>query len=240
MKKLLLIVVAMLVIAAPAYAQASWTDGFDYPDGMLYWSGGGHGIWTAGTQTTQINVAGGAVHVTGGADDRYVRGTFATAFTSNIIECVAEINRTTPILSGPDGDWQDGWMFALKYSDSNGKMLAQWRGASTALRGAIATASSYGTMNLGWNTLKVRINLADNNAEYFLNGTSLGTVASEAGALDQLATITISKGLDARTATYNDAIFDNFSVTAVPEPGSIVAMCSGLIGMVGFARRRRA
>ena len=30
------------------------------------------------------------------------------------------------------------------------------------------------------------------------------------------------------------------SVPSVPEPGSIVAMCSGLIGMVGFARRRRA
>ena len=240
MKKLLLIVVAMLVIAAPAFAQDPWLDEFNYGNGMLNYNG----IWQYGSQTTQINVTDGTVHVTNTADDRNVRGEFAVAYTANTIIATLQVNRTLATQNVPgDGDWMDGWLARIMYKDTAGKLLAQWQIASCGANARVlSVGTTTGTFVQGWNDLKAVIDMSTNTTQYFLNNVSLGSVGFEAGALDELKTVTIYKGMDSRANANGapDAILDNFTVTAVPEPGSIVAMCSGLIGMVGFARRRRA
>lgn len=38
---------------------------------------------------------------------------------------------------------------------------------------------------------------------------------------------------------YSTGLFDDVTITAVPEPGSMVALLSGLVGLVGFGVRRR-
>lgn len=46
-------------------------------------------------------------------------------------------------------------------------------------------------------------------------------------------------GIHPTYGDYSTALFDNVTIEAVPEPGSMVALLSGLVGLVGFGVRRR-
>ena len=83
------------------------------------------------------------------------------------------------------------------------------------------------------------------NANWSAGGVSDGSWVQ--ASLDFIATgTTITVFLDgykvdgATNSTKNVRVFfDDASVTAIPEPGSIIALLSGLVGLVGFGVRRR-
>ena len=84
-------------------------------------------------------------------------------------------------------------------------------------------------------------NMWTGTADAKINGIVLYS-GSSSGQLNMNVDWVAQTSLESFDPTINDWRVTpyGFDPTVVPEPGSIVAMCSGLIGMVGFARRRRA
>ncbi len=81
--------------------------------------------------------------------------------------------------------------------------------------------------------------------EYGL-GLSMGDLAAQAGlgATDPISKLSLSYFTSAQTNVFNDRSnatvwFDNVEVSAVPVPVAAWLMGSGLIGLLGFGRRRQ-
>jgi hypothetical protein len=112
-----------------------------------------------------------------------------------------------------------------------------------AIQNTTGTALN-GTVAFGWHTMSI---LADSNAgtaEFTVDSTYIGTLNQSTGALSIAGAGTLTL-LDSFTSTSNTdltadrvfAVFDNYSIVAVPEPtgASLVGLS---VGFVLLQRRR--
>lgn len=135
------------------------------------------------------------------------------------------------------------------------KNLDYWTGAPTGdpdkNKGAIAwDPSSYIECNIGeWYTLKIVQSVANfdqygnyktNTAttDIWLNGSLVQHWTGKQLFLGA-GNREVSFGYNNSKGVTSDITFDYLKIGTVPEPGSILAMASGLVGLAGFAIRKR-
>ena len=243
MKKFLVAVLALaMVLAVSMSAMAAGSDDFNRANTTA----GIGGNWTRGDSSTSwINILDNAVVVKGGASGtgKNIGNTIDGINMSGLIHVDFQAKGDHEL-----GDGFTTWAVTVdsvdmeNFADGN---IAKYYGATDYCRGRIAssgsvTGSHYLTSNGAWDNLKMAIDTNAGTVEFFQNGVSWGVLNNgQAGkAIGRISIVQINNA--AAGAELRSMQIDNFSVTAVPEPGSVLALCSGLIGMVGFARRRRA
>ena len=241
MKKIL---VAVLVLAMVSVVSAAFagSDDFNRADNTA----GIGGDWNRNDlNTSWINIVNQTVMVKGGnsSTGKNIGNTVIGSGLSGLVY--------VDFKALGDHELGDGWtswavtvdsIDQTGYADGN---IAKYYGATDYCRGRIAssgsvTGSHYLTSNGTWDNLRMAINTTAGTVEFFQNGTSWGVLNNgQAGkAIGRISIVQISNA--AAGAELRRFYMDDITVTAVPEPGSIVALCSGLVGIVGFARRRRA
>jgi hypothetical protein len=94
-----------------------------------------------------------------------------------------------------------------------------------------------------WQTLGVDVDFVNRSSTFFLNGEAFNTTVafsstSSGNILDRGALVVYALPDDANAARANFAVgFDNFSVSAVPEPSTILTVVLGL-GAIGIVKLR--
>lgn len=119
----------------------------------------------------------------------------------------------------------------------------QWDLTGDTYPNGWSTDAGYATTVLGsYATLTMQWNFNEMKAYSWYNGAVVDNGIPISG-ISSLTGWTIMLGHDSATGTGADCVYiDNFSITAdgmVPEPGSVLALASGLIGLGGMAIRRR-
>jgi len=86
----------------------------------------------------------------------------------------------------------------------------------------------------GWHKFTFSINPTANTADIYVDGILGRTWAANwVGWVDSAI---VGSGV---TSNGRDAYFDDIRIGTVPEPGSMLAMATGLVGLAGFGIRRR-
>lgn len=96
-------------------------------------------------------------------------------------------------------------------------------------RAAKNVAGGYDTPIMGWQSITAPLP-ANTNANVVNSNVVVATQSKMVVAL----TAGTNYGSTKRTR----AMFDNFTVQAVPEPAGIAALCTGLVGLIGLRRRK--
>lgn len=246
MKKLSLVLAAG--IAAPASAQLVLSDNFNsYTNGNLVPQGG----WTAtGTVfTTPLQVAGGADKYvqfgTSGEDDYKAFTSLVTLTPTQSLETTFDVNISAATaagdyfthLSNPAGTTANFYQRVFARSSGAGFQLGLLDTSGTG------NVTTWGTTVLSFNTsynIKVTWNFLaganndtftlDVNSANYLNHTWTSTGIAEPASL---AAANLRQGGATTSATLQ---LDNLNVTAVPGPGSLACLATGLL-ITG--RRRR-
>lgn len=91
------------------------------------------------------------------------------------------------------------------------------------------TAGGNDTNIMGWQSITAAMPADTNN-----NVVNSNTVT----ATQSKMVIALTAGTNYGSSKRTRAMFDNFTVEAVPEPGSMLALATGLVGFIGLRRRK--
>lgn len=89
-----------------------------------------------------------------------------------------------------------------------------------------------------WVDLRFEINLDANAVTSYYNNTLIGSMAWQSGGINQLQAVDLYPDEGAGTAQVGPIYYDNFQLTAVPEPSSLVLLLVG--GLAVFVRSRKS
>ena len=106
----------------------------------------------------------------------------------------------------------------------------------------IVTAQD-GTLAYAWHEMVVTVDSDAGTANFAIDGFSIGTVDSNVGdAVDLAGGVALTYrdpfGSVASKPEFAFGIFDNLTITQVPEPSSALLALLGLLGFAGIARKR--
>jgi hypothetical protein len=204
-----------------------------------------------GLQSLQVNGANLELNASGSL----YRGTYAPILNYDplaagmpIVEVQADVRLNGPSTNTGHGTDDDLISANLSAFAGNGfrigELILSSNGNIYAFSGMNpGEAYQFGTpFNLGqYYTLGLRLDFALRTTEFLLDGRSLGTLP-----FSNLVTSDVFMFATTRVLAVNDpaidlsrytANFDNYSVTAVPEPGGLALLGSGCLGVVGYACR---
>lgn len=130
---------------------------------------------------------------------------------------------------------------SLVVDASTGEVLFQTTGT-----GFLSTINDGmgGTVTVsGWNTYSIILDFVAETYTYTLNGVALGTESfidvPVSGQLSDASLVALPGGSNAGSYTQGGtAYFDNYTITAVPEPGSLVLL-AGIAAPALLGRRRQ-
>lgn len=86
-----------------------------------------------------------------------------------------------------------------------------------------------------WNNYRIDYNEVTGQFNVFLNGAAVATNEPMFSGFSYSFATLNSFGY---TGANDRAFMDNFSVSTVPEPSSLMLLCSGLVGLAGVIRRK--
>lgn len=176
-------------IAKYAYGWEDFYQG-NYPNGWFpgLYENNSTGFIT--TQATDQDAAGVAVFTTstsaGGraALISYVTTCFRLGGGESIFETRVRLGNLSDgtqtftvrfgFMSDAGGDAPNGVFFRYTHSTNSG----YWQGVARNNNSETATNFSTGPVTTGWQKMKIVVNAAGTSAEFFINGTSVGTVTS--------------------------------------------------------------
>lgn len=233
-------VFSALFLAAALPASADWSDNFDsYPTGSVAGQGGWQG-WTG-------NAA--------------VAGTVSTTFASsgpNSLQLVAGNDTVQPFTGVNSGSWTLSFQQYLPSSSSGSSwtiLMNQYPNnlnwsvqvladLSAGLIGVFDGAGTQQGVTLSlvrdqWVNMRFDINLSANSVTSYYNNTLFGTMPWQSGGINQLQGLDLYPDEGAGTAQVGAIYYDNFQLTAVPEPSSLALLLIGGVA-AGFARSRKS
>lgn len=208
MKRLVVLMIVLVAIAVPAFAQNLLVNG-DFSDGTNGWN-----IWKQrGSNVAFVNENG--------------QGKFWGAnFNGGIWQTFATVVGQTYVVSG----WGK---FAVNNTSNQGTWSEIQIGSSAPTNNNDYNKTLLAKQETNTSTLT---RFEKNFADWSSTGKPVATLSFVATSTS--TTLVIKHG-NTTGSTLTGLFVDNVSVTAVPEPGSILAMMTGLVGFGGIVIRRR-
>lgn len=210
----------------------------DIDAGWSITNGNPHGVWTYGKYTAWLNPSSFVTYDTPGTNTGIAAGLQHWTYGSASDPC-ATFNPTSSTLTDLDGGnhawgniaWAPG---KLAVSPANGPSVVRW------------TAPTAGSVE--WSTVFTGIQVSNDNGNMYVlhNSTVLGE--SDAAGTDILARSLSGNGLSVAAGDTIDIMVTGdkmtqvdavFTLTTVPEPGTLVLLALGLASVLAYARWRR-
>lgn len=233
-------VFSALILASALPASADWSDNFDsYPTGSV----AGRGNWQGWTGNAAV------------------AGTVSTAFASsgpNSLQLVAGNDTVQPFTGINSGSWTlsfqqylpsassgTTWTIMMNQYPNNLNWSLQVLADMTA--GLIGVFDGAGTqqgvtlplVRDQWVNMRFDINLGANSVTSYYNNTLIGSMAWQSGGINQLQALDLYPDEGTGTAQVGAVYYDNFQLTAVPEPSTMGLLLLGGLA-VGFVRSRKS